>query len=62
MRVFFYGIGRFYQRRRGELTALREGDTFLGFIDKRATECRTFDGARVYALEGKGKLFLKREG
>lgn len=51
MRVFFYGIGRFYQRRREELTKLREDDTFLGFIDKRAAECRTFDGAHVYLPE-----------
>lgn len=51
MRVFFYGIGRFYQRRREELTKLREDDKFLGFIDKRATECRTFDGAHVYLPE-----------
>lgn len=51
MRIFFYGIGRFYQRRREELTKLREDDTFLGFIDKRAAECRTFDGAHVYLPE-----------
>ncbi len=51
MRIFFYGIGRFYQRRRDELTELREEDTFLGFIDRRARECRNFDGAPVYLLE-----------
>ena len=51
MRIFFYGIGRFYQRRRENLTKLRQGDTFLGFIDKRAAQCRTFDGAHVYLPE-----------
>ena len=51
MRIFFYGIGSFYQRRRDELTELREEDTFLGFIDRRARECRNFDGAPVYLLE-----------
>ena len=48
MRIFFYGIGGFYQRRRENLIKLREGDTFLGFIDKRAAECCAFDGAHVY--------------
>ncbi|MGE9842293.1 glycosyltransferase family 4 protein [Selenomonas bovis] len=51
MRIFFYGIGRFYQKRRETLFSLRQGDTFLGFIDKRAAECRTFDGAHVYLPE-----------
>lgn len=51
MRVFFYGIGKFYQRRREKLTKLREDDTFLGFIDKRAAQCRMFDGAHVYLPE-----------
>lgn len=48
MRIFFYGIGRVYRQRRDELTVMREDDTFLGFIDKRAAACRTFDGAHVY--------------
>lgn len=51
MRIFFYGIGRFYQKRRETLFSLRQGDTILGFIDKRAAECRTFDGAHVYLPE-----------
>ncbi len=51
MRIFFYGIGRFYQKRREALIKLREGDTFLGFIDKRAEECHMFDGAHVYLPE-----------
>ncbi len=49
--MFFYGIGRFYQRRREKLTKLREDDKFLGFIDKRAAQCCTFDGAHVYLPE-----------
>ena len=48
MRIFFYGIGRVYRQRRDELTVMREDDTFLGFIDKRAAACRTFDGEHVY--------------
>lgn len=51
MRIFFYGIGQYYQKRRETLQHLRQDDTFLGFLDRRAEDVPVFDGEPVYLPE-----------
>lgn len=56
MNVLFYGIGRFFQRRREKLYKLSQDDIILGFIDKRATVYRKVDGFPVYTPEEAARI------
>lgn len=56
MNVLFYGVGRFFQRRREKLYKLVQKDILLGFIDKQATACRKLDGLPVYTPKEAAKI------
>lgn len=51
MRLLFYGIGKFYQKRRNELIKLCADDEIIGLVDRKASKCRIFDGLPVYLPE-----------
>lgn len=48
MKIFVFGVGRFFQNRKEQFLKNSDGDIFIGFLDNQASEVKKYGGMTVY--------------